>query len=150
MTGWRRGTDRAYAYVASLFMVGVLVQFYLAGVGVFGVFGGHAHKIENASSLDPHRALGDILGAIAIILLLIALAARESRRTVIWTLVLAILAAVVQSALAGGGEDNKWVGGLHAFDGVLILLLGGFLTGAAHRREAARRREAPAEATVAA
>lgn len=146
MTGWRRGCDRAYAYVASLFILGVFVQFYLAGVGVFG---DHARKVQDASSLDPHRAVGNILGAIAIILLLLALAARESRRTVIWTLVLAILAGVVQSALAGGGESSKWVGGLHAFDGVMILALGGWLTAMAHRRETARRREgatAPAAA----
>jgi heme/copper-type cytochrome/quinol oxidase subunit 1 len=137
MTGWRRGCDRAYAYVASLFMIGVLVQFFLAGLGVFGVDG----KVKDASGLDPHRALGSILGGVALIMLILALLARESGRTMLWTFVLALLTAVGQPALAGAGEDHHWVGGLHAFDGVLILGLGGWLTAMAHRREAARRRE---------
>lgn len=147
MTGWRRGTDRAYAYIASLFMLGVFVQFFLAGVGVFG---DHSAKVQDASSLDPHRALGDILGAIALILLILALVTHESGKTMLWTFVLALLTIVAQPALAGAGEDNKWVGGLHAFDGVLIFVLGGIMTGAAHRREAARRKGAAPAAPAAA
>src|SRR5947209_8767025 len=141
MTGWRRGCDRAYAYVASLFMLGIAVQFFLAGVGVFG---DHSAKVENASSFDPHRAVGSILGLVAIVLFLLALAARESRGTVLWTLVLAILTAGAQPGLAGAGDDHKWVGGLHALDGVVILVLGAWLTAMAHRREAGRRRNEPA------
>lgn len=146
MTGWRRGTDRAYAYIASLFMLGVFVQFFLAGVGVFG---DHASKVQNASSLDPHRALGNVLGAIALILLILALVTRESGKTMLWTFVLALLTVIAQPALAGGGENNKWVGGLHAFDGVLILVLGGVMTRFAHQREAARRRGAAPAADAA-
>jgi len=136
LTGWRRGTDRAYAYLIALMFLAVLVQVFLAGVGVFG---DHSAKVENASSFDPHRALGNIIGGIALILLIMAVAARVSRAVVIGTLVLAIRAAVAQSGLAAGGEDNKWVGGLHALDGIIILLLTGWLTAIAHRREGARR-----------
>jgi len=137
LTGWRRGVDRAFVYLVTLFFVGVLVQVFLAGVGVFG---DHSLKVQNASSLDPHRALGDILGAFSVILLLLAALARATRSTWIGALVLAVLAAAAQSGLAAGGENNKWVGGLHALDGIIILLLAGWLTGMAHRREAARRR----------
>src|SRR4051812_34901617 len=135
--GVRRGADRAYAYVAALFMLGLLVQFYLAGVGVFG---DHARNVEDATSFDAHRNFGFALGIVALVLFVLALIARVSRAVVIATFVVALLAIVLQSLLAGAGNDNKWVGGLHAFDGVVILLLAGWLTGSAHRREGARRR----------
>jgi len=140
LVGWRRGVDRAFIYLVTLFFVGVLVQVFLAGVGAFGELGDHVTKLEDASSLDAHRNLGFILGGVAVILLILALLARASRATWIGALVLAVLAFVAQSALASGGEDNKWVGGLHALDGIIILLLAGWLTGMGHRREAARRR----------
>ena len=135
--GWRRGVDRAYGYLAGLFVVAVLVQVFLAGVGAFG---DHAAKIANAKSFDPHRALGTVLGIVAVVLFLAALAARASRATVIGAFLLATLTLVAQMALAGGGENNKWVGGIHALDGMLILVLSVWLAGSAHRREAIRRR----------
>jgi len=139
LVGWRRGVDRAFVYLVTLFFVGVLVQVFFAGVGAFGELGDHVKKLEDASSFDPHRALGNILGLVALILLILAALARAARSVWIGALVLALLAAVAQSGLAAGGEDNKWVGGLHALDGIIILLLAGWLTGMAHRREAARR-----------
>jgi len=139
LVGWRRGVDRAFVYLVTLFFVGVLVQVFLAGVGAFGELGDHVTKLEDASSFDPHRALGNILGGLALILLILAALARAARPVWVGALVLAILAAVAQSGLAAGGEDNKWVGGLHALDGIIILLLAGWLTGRGHRREAARR-----------
>lgn len=54
--------------------------------------------------------------------------------------VLAAATLGAQPALANGGDSNKWIGGFHAFDGMLILLLSAVLAGAAHRREAVRRR----------
>jgi len=137
LTGWRSGVDRAYAYLAGLFVIALLVQVFLAGVGVFG---DHARKVANATSLDPHRALGSVLGMVAIVLFLVALAARASRLTVVGAFLVALLTLVAQNALASGGDSNKWIGGLHAFDGMLILLLSIWLAGAAHRREAVRRR----------
>jgi hypothetical protein len=44
-------------------------------------------------------------------------------RTTISTLVLALLTVIAQSVLASLGDNNKWLGGLHALDGMLILLL---------------------------
>lgn len=137
LTGWRLGADRVYAYGAGLFVLGVLAQVFLAGVGVFG---DHARHVANASSFDPHRNLGFVLGVLAVVFFLIALGARASRSTVIGALLLAVLTIVAQNALASGGDNNKWIGGLHAFDGMLILLLSIWLAGVAHRREAARRR----------
>lgn len=67
----------AYGYLAALFVLGVLVQVFLAGVGVFGI---NARKA------------------------------------------------------AAAGDSNKWLGGAHALDGMIILLLSLWLAIAAWRR----------------
>ena len=130
-SGFRRGADVAYGYLVALFVLGVLFQVFLAGVGVFGI---NARKVANASSFDPHRAWGSVLMVLAIVLLLVALAAWQSRGTVIGTFVLALLAVVAQNGLAAAGDSNKWLGGLHALDGMVILLLSLWLAIAARRR----------------
>jgi heme A synthase len=47
-----------------------------------------------------------------------------------------LLVVVAQSGLAAAGENNKWIGGLHALDGMVILLLSIWLAIAAWRRRA--------------
>jgi Mn2+/Fe2+ NRAMP family transporter len=137
LVGWRGAVDRIYGYLAGLFVVAVLAQVFLAGVGAFG---DHKRKVADASSFDPHRALGSILGMVAIVLFLVALSARASPSGVIGAFVLAALIFAAQPALANAGDNNKWSGGLHALDGMLILIVSVWLAGAAHRRQAARRR----------
>jgi hypothetical protein len=117
----RRGVRAAYHYLAGLFVLGVVAQVFLAGVGAFGA---HARKVENASSFDPHRATGEILGLVALILLILSLIYWSSKRLIGETFLLVVLVEVAQHALAAGGDSNKWVGGLHALDGIIILLLG--------------------------
>jgi hypothetical protein len=132
--GLRRGADLAYGYLAAFFVLGVLFQVYLAGVGVFGI---NARKVASASSLNPHRAWGSVLMLLAIILLILALAAWQSAGTVLSTLLLAALVTVAQVGLAAAGDSNKWVGGAHALDGMIILLLAVWLAVAAWRRRTA-------------
>ena len=112
-------------------MLGVLFQVYLAGVGVFGI---NARKVANASSLNPHRAWGSVLMLLAIILLILALIAWQSVAVVLSTLLLAVLVTVAQVGLAAAGDSNKWLGGAHALDGMIILLLSLWLAVAAWRR----------------
>lgn len=131
LRGWRRGLDRFYCYVSELFFAAVLLQVFLAGVGVFG---DHSRKVADATSLDPHRALGSLLGIVSVALFLVALAVRRSRSTVVAALVLGVLTMAAQPALAGGGDSDKWVGGLHALDGMVILLLSGWIALVAYRR----------------
>jgi len=130
-SGLRRGADLAYGYLAAFFVLGVLFQVYLAGVGVFGI---NARKVANASSLNPHRAWGSVLMLLAIILLILALAAWQSLAVVLSTLLLAVLVTVAQVGLAAAGDSNKWLGGAHALDGMIILLLSLWLAIAAWRR----------------
>ncbi len=133
-TGARGVIDVVYGYLAAFFVLGVLFQVYLAGIGIFGI---NARKVANATSLNPHRAWGTVLMVIAIVLLILALIAWASRATVIETFVLALLVIVAQSGLASAGESNKWIGGLHALDGMVILLLSLWLAIAARRRRRA-------------
>jgi hypothetical protein len=120
LTGYRRKVDTVYAYLSALFFAGVLVQVFLAGVGVFGI---NALKVANASSFNAHRAWGFVLMLTSLVLLIIALIAWQSARTMISTFVLALLTVIAQNVLAALGDSNKWFGGLHALDGMLILLL---------------------------
>jgi small-conductance mechanosensitive channel len=124
VTGARRVAATVFAYLAALLVLGVIVQFFLAGVGVFGV---DQHKIDDASSLDPHRALGHILAGVAILMFVAALVARTSRAAISVSIVIALLSELVQTALASGGVDHHWLGGLHALDGVIILGLAGWM-----------------------
>ena len=133
-TGARRAVDVAYGYLAAFFVLGVLVQVYLAGIGIFGINSG---KVADATSLDPHRAWGTVLMVLSLILLILALIAWVSRATVIWTVVLALLVIVAQTALAAAGDNSKWIGGLHALDGMVILLLSLWLAITARRRQRA-------------
>jgi hypothetical protein len=128
---WRARTDRVYCYLAEIYVVAIVVLILLAGEGIFG---DHATKIANAKSLAPHRALGSLLGLVAVVMFLLALAARVNRQTVIGSLVLALLALVAQPALAGAGESNKWVGAFHVLDGIAILGLSLWLASLAYRR----------------
>ena len=130
-SGLRRGADLAYGYLAAFFVLGVLFQVYLAGEGVFGI---NARKVADASSLDPHRMWGSVLMVLSLVLLILALVARVSVRTVLSTLLLALLVIVAQSGLAAAGDSNKWLGGAHALDGMVILLLSLWLAIASWRR----------------
>ena len=54
--------------LALVYMVGVVVQFFLAGLALFG-----------STNYDVHRVLGFILGLVAVVLMIIAVAAKMPR-----------------------------------------------------------------------
>lgn len=134
-TGVRSAADAAFGYLAAAFTAGAIVQVFLAGLGVFG---SHGAGVDTASSLDAHRAWGDVLGIVAVVLLL-AVVARSSRAAIAGALALAVLTEVAQHGLAALGAHHAWAGGLHATDGVLIpVLAGGLAAGALRDRRGAR------------
>ena len=96
-----------------------------------------AHRLPglHVVGLDPvggeHLAQVERLAGV---LLVLALVARESRRTMVATLVLFLLVAFAQSALASVAESSAWVGGLHALDGIVILLISAWIALVAYRR----------------
>src|SRR5438270_655839 len=56
MAAVRNGAWVVLKYVTSLFFVGVIVQFFLVGYGLFAMK--HGATIDDAKSLDPHRGFG--------------------------------------------------------------------------------------------
>jgi hypothetical protein len=62
-----------------------------------------------------------------VLILVLALIARPGARAIVGSAVLVLLTSLVQSLLAGLGKDHAAYGGLHAFDGLLILGIAGYL-----------------------
>jgi len=120
----RRGANTVFAYLAALLLLGVIAQFFLAGLGTFDL---HAQTLEKSDSFEPHEALGHILAGVALLMLIASLVARTSKFAIWGSVALVVLIEVVQVVLAANGEDHAWVGGLHALDGVVILGLAGAL-----------------------
>src|SRR4051812_44807883 len=77
-SGARRGADIVFAYLAALLVLGILVQIFLAGFGVFDL---HGQDLNNdaTDSFDAHAALGHILAGVALLMLIAALVARTSK-----------------------------------------------------------------------
>jgi Family of unknown function (DUF6220) len=118
--GLARGALVAYRWVLALFLLGGVVQIFLAGRGTFG------------GGFDAHRTLGFVLAGIAVVVFVLALLARVGARDVVLSLVLVLLGGGAQSALAGAG--GPFWGGLHALDGLVMIGIAGFLHGTAIRR----------------
>jgi hypothetical protein len=126
--GAARGVRVAYRLALLVFLVMGVVQIYLAGLGAFS-------KNEHPG-FGPHRGLGFAMAGVALVILVLALLSRAGGRAVGVSVVILLLAGLGQSALAALGENNAYVGGLHAFDGLVILGLAGFLQGTAVRGSA--------------
>lgn len=131
LSGARRGADTAFAYLAALLVLALLAQVFLAGFGVFDL---HGRSLEDADSFEAHEVLGHILGAVALVMLILAIVARTSKFAIWGSLALVVFIEVVQTMLAGAGDDHAWVGGLHALDGGLILVFALFLHLSSRRR----------------
>ena len=76
-----RGARYVYFGLAWLFVVGLVVQVFYAGMGIFG-----------ASNFEPHIGLGWLLHLVPIPILVAAAVARAGRVRILWA---AALAAVI-------------------------------------------------------
>ena len=74
------------------------------------------------------------MGGVALLILVLALIARPGARAVIGSVVLFLLAFLVQSLLASLADSTVWFGGLHALDGLAILGIAAFLYASARQR----------------
>ena len=101
-----------YRYLTAVLIADVLLQFFLAGAGVFSA--GRGTPARDSSALDPHRVNGLAVMLLALLLLAAALVARNGR----WKQALALLAlTLLQPVLALAGA----AGGLHVLNAVAIL-----------------------------
>jgi Family of unknown function (DUF6220) len=101
------GVPRVHRVLALLFLAGAVVQFFLAGLAVFG-----------GTSFDPHQVWGTILTAIALVLLILA---AVGRREALQASAVLFGLMVLQNILGGVGEDVPVLGALHPVVGLMVL-----------------------------
>ncbi len=134
MTGALRAT---YKYVIALFVIAVIVQIFLAGLGIFGaveeIAAGGIDEEGFDDEIGAHAALGHLLWFASILIFLISLGARLGRNRILLTLALPVL-GFLQIVLAAAGEDAPVVGALHPVNALLMLGLAGYLAYGAWRR----------------
>lgn len=125
MAAVRRVAWVALRYVTTIFFLGVVVQFFLVGYGLFAMK--HGATIDNAKSLDAHRGLGWILSEFgSILMLILVLLAWPARRLLVAWIVLAVL-AFLQAILASAGYKHWGFGMFHPVNAVILLALSGRL-----------------------
>lgn len=109
LTGVRAGAFTLYKVLIALFTVAVLVQIFLAGLGIFD-----SQRPATASAeLEPHRTLGTILTQpAAVVLLVVVLVARPAQRIVPKTAALVVLGGI-QTYLGSAGAGTPVLGALH-------------------------------------
>ncbi|MBW3640320.1 MAG: hypothetical protein KY451_10795 [Actinobacteria bacterium] len=122
LSGPRAGVFALYKVLIALFALAVVVQIFLAGLGVFG------DEVAIASSdLEPHRTLGYLLTVpLALLLLVLAVIARPGRRIEPMTGALVVFGLVLLQ-LGRSGADLPLLGGLHAVLAFVQLGLAGSL-----------------------
>jgi hypothetical protein len=105
----RSAVTTLYYGLALLIAVGVVVQFFLAGLGIFG-----------AESFDAHEGLGWALHTAAIALFLLALLGPRTGRTIGMSMALLAL-LTVQVLLPGLRDDAPGLAALHPVLALFVL-----------------------------
>lgn len=119
-----------YRWWATIILLGIVVQVGFAGYGAFYV----AHKVDkgvvNESKFEDgfglHAGFGYLVVLGALVLLLLALAARVGKRRILQTLGLFGL-FIVQVLLAWIGFGVPAVGALHPINALAIFAFAGYL-----------------------
>jgi Family of unknown function (DUF6220) len=105
----RRAFRYAFAVLAWLFVVGIVVQTFYAGLPLF----------SRGSDFEVHIGLGWTLHLVPILLVVVAAIARAGRGTIWWTV--GLLAAVLpQPFLPGLRESAPILAALHPVNALLI------------------------------
>jgi hypothetical protein len=135
MQAVRRGAAAIYKVLIVIFAAAAVVQFFLAGLGIFGAIpeeDGSTTAERWEDKIDPHVAVGHILQMGSLLLLLLILIAWTGPRSIGATFALAVL-LILQIILAAVGEDTPAIGALHVINALLILGLSWFLAWRAWR-----------------
>ena len=100
---------RIRLWLTVAFLVGVMVQFYLAGRGIFGV-----------SNFDAHESVGGAIHGISLLILIVTFFGRDMRNGTDIGLVVALLVlTTVQMAI--GSREHPDVAAFHPVNAILIL-----------------------------
>ena len=95
--------------LARIFLAGLLLQFYLAGAGLFG-----------AGSFQPHRMLGDALTVLVILFPVLAVVGRLGRKLIGLSLLLVFL-TIVQILLPSLRGSVSWIAALHPVNALALM-----------------------------
>jgi Family of unknown function (DUF6220) len=122
--------DAVLRVLATITLIGVGVQFLLAGAGAFG------------EGFELHVVVGRALGWWTLVLLVTVLVARAGRADILIAVVLVVLAMVGQALLAAlAREVSGWYGTLHVVNGMVIGGLTNRLREGASRRQRLREQQ---------
>ena len=130
-TSLRHAAQTGYRWLLLAFLVLGAIQIFLAGLGAFRI---DNLGVSGDTAFAPHRAVGFAMGGVALLILVLALIARPGVRAVLGSVLLFLLAVLVQSLLASLADNTVWFGGLHALDGLAILGIAAFLYVSVRRR----------------
>lgn len=101
----------AFAVAAWLFVLGVVIQVFLAGAAIFEV-----------TDFIPHGYLGWLLPLVPVLLLALALMARAGRRTALMSIALVVVTAI-QPELAAARDRDPLLAAFHPANALLIFWL---------------------------
>ena len=104
----------AFAVVAWLFVAAIVVQVFLAGVGLF---------VQGLDTFSYHRALGWLLHLGPLVVVLFAWGAHPGRTTM-WLSGLLILLVGIQPFLPAMRDDAPFVAALHPVNALAIFAVG--------------------------
>jgi hypothetical protein len=94
-----------------------VVQIFLAGLGVFSLNGEQLGS-AGETAFNPHRTVGNVMAAVALLIVIAVVVARPGRPIVIMAVSLFLVVGVLQSVLGNLGLDTPVFGGLHALFGI--------------------------------
>jgi hypothetical protein len=122
----------AFRFLLTLFLVGVAVQFFLAGLGVFKAQHATDHgtlgEDQFGNFFDPHVANGNALLILGVVVFLAALIGRMGRR---WVLVALALPILVELQFVFANNGPSWFRAIHVLNAFVIAGLAGSQTGLA-------------------
>jgi hypothetical protein len=127
----RQGLCTAYSAVAWVIVALGVLQFFLAGLGIFG-----------AESFSAHETVGGILHGLTILVFLLAIAGPRTGRDIGMALTLAVL-TTVQISLPELRDDAPGLAALHPVLALAVLGLAAHI-GGRYIGSGARESEAPA------
>lgn len=111
--------------LTALFVIGVVVSFFLAGLGTFGMTG-RIDDNKATSSFNAHRGVGTVLTVLSLLILIAIAVSRPTTRALKLAGGLFVL-MLLQNVLAVAGTSTHVLGAFHALTGLLVLGVAGLL-----------------------
>ncbi|MGH3424360.1 MAG: hypothetical protein ACRDO8_06520 [Nocardioidaceae bacterium] len=120
----RAAADTIQRWLAVTGVVLCALQVALAALGFWGVTEHPGDEAADKAAFAPHAVNGEILGWVAVAMLICGIITRVNKLVWVGPLVAAVLLWAVQGPLVGlGFEVSRYFGALHALSGMLITAL---------------------------